>query len=77
MPGPTMQVEEGEFFVDEAKKPIPPRDTWENLSTNELIDVKVQLEDKLWTFAKNPVIVRSLKEGVSLCEKMIAQRLAP
>ena len=44
--------QEGEFFVDEAVKPIPIRSQWDELTTSQLIDVQLQLEDKLWTFAK-------------------------
>lgn len=60
-----------ERFVDEAVKPIPPMDTWDTMSINDLIDVKIQLEDKLFTFASNPAIAAPLKRSIAKLEKMI------
>lgn len=68
----------GENFVDELRRdaPIPPSTTWDELTTNQLIDLKAQLEDKLWTFAKNPVMSRTLKEGVRKVSVLLEVRLA-
>jgi hypothetical protein len=66
--------EPSERFVDEAVKPIPPKDTWEELTVNELIDVKLLLEDKLWSFASNPVIAPVLKQGIKELTALIASR---
>lgn len=68
------QQPEGERFVDEAEHPLPPKNTWEELSTNELIDVKLQLETKLWTFSKNPVIASVLQQGIKEITALIASR---
>jgi hypothetical protein len=65
---------DGEQFVDEAEKPIPPRDTWDELTTNQLIDLKLLMEEKLWTFGKNPTITRVLRPAVAQLEQMIASR---
>ena len=65
---------EGEYFVDEAEKPIPAKNTWEELTTNQLIDIQLQLEDKLWTFAKNPVIVKTIEAGLTDLRVLIASR---
>ena len=63
---------EGERFADEAEKPIPPKDTWHTLSMNEMIDVKMQLEEKLWAFGKNPAIAKVLRQGVDQITALIA-----
>lgn len=65
---------EGEFFVDEAVKPIPSKDTWDELNFNELLDVQIELENKLWTFAKNPVISKTLNEALTHLRALIATR---
>jgi hypothetical protein len=66
--------QEGEFFVDEAAKPIPNKSQWEELTTNQLIDVQLQLEDKLWSFARNPVIAKTIQEGLTELRALIASR---
>jgi len=71
-----LQPGEGEFFLDQAQKPIPPRDTWHQLTTNELIDVKSQLQEKAWAFAKNPAISKALVEGLQKLELMLQARYA-
>lgn len=66
---------DGEYFVDTpVENPIPPKNTWPDLTTGQLIDVKSQLEDKLWTFGNNPTIAKPLREGVSLLEALISSR---
>jgi hypothetical protein len=67
-------LEEGERFVDEAEKPIPPQNTWDELTTNQLIDVQHQLEEAEWAFARNPVISRTVKEGLVRIRALIASR---
>ena len=66
--------QEGEFFVDEAEKPIPPKNTWEDMTVVQLIDVKVQLQDKLYTFYNNPPIARVLKQSIAQLEALISLR---
>ena len=65
---------DGEYFTDEAEKPIPPKNMWDEMTVAELIDVKAQLEEKMWAFGKNPVIVRTLQQGVSQLEALISSR---
>jgi hypothetical protein len=68
-----MTEETTERFVDQAEKPIPSQDTWDQLTINQLIDVKAQLDDKLWHFQKVPQIAMVLKRSISQIEKMISQ----
>lgn len=61
-----------ERFVDEAEKPIPPQDTWDQLTINQLLDVKTQLEDKLWNFQRAPQIAVVLRRSIDSITKLIA-----
>ena len=63
---------ENERFVDETEKPIPPKNTWDELSLNEMIDVKNQLEEKLFAFGKNPTIAKALRQGVDHITMLIS-----
>ena len=63
---------ENERFADEDVKPIPPKNTWDQLSTNELIDVKSQLEEKLWAFGSNPAIAKALRLGIDQITALIS-----
>ena len=63
---------EGEYFVDQAEKPIPPKDTWSELNFNQLLEVQQQLEDKLWAFSKNPLISKTLNEALTELRALIA-----
>ena len=63
-----------ERFVDEAEKQIPPANTWDTLSANQLIDVKIQLEDKLWGFRNQPQISTVLKQSIDRIQRLIAER---
>ena len=63
-----------ERFMDEPEKPIPPQDTWTDLSINSLIDVKSQLESKYWAFGNNPAIAKVLLTSIETITKMLAQR---
>lgn len=66
---------DGEYFADEpVQTPIPPKNTWPDLTTSQLIDVKNQLEEKLWAFGNNSVIAKPLREGISQLEQMISSR---
>lgn len=71
-----MDVEspDGERFVDEAEKPIPPKHTWDELTTIQLIDTKSQLQEKLWAFNNNPTIAKALQLGIKQLETMISSR---
>lgn len=65
---------DGERFVDEAEKPIPPKHTWDELTNVQLIDVKAQLQEKLWAFGNNPTISKVLQQGIAQLEAMISSR---
>lgn len=54
----------GEYFVDVTEKAIPSRDTWGELNFNQLLELRMLLEDKLWVFSKNPVISKTLNEAL-------------
>ncbi len=66
--------QDGERFADETETPIPPRNTWDELTTSQLIDLKAQLQDKLWAFGNNPTIAKVLQSGVQHLETMISLR---
>jgi hypothetical protein len=63
---------DGEYFADRVEKSIPAESTWGELSMMQLIDVKNQLEDKLWVFRNNPQIATVLKRSVAKITGMIA-----
>lgn len=69
-----VKSQEGEFFVDEAQKPIPPRDTWDELNFQQLLELQLQLEDKAWAFAKNPPIAKTLDRALQELRGLIASR---
>lgn len=69
------EIQQGEFFVDEAQSPIPTRDTWGDMSFQQLLELKMQLEEKAWTFAKNPIISRTLTSALDDLQKMIDSRI--
>ena len=71
------EVQMSEYFVDVSENPIPPADTWDNLSTDQLIEVKNRLSDNLWKYSKVPAMARSLKVGIARLEHLIQQRLSP
>lgn len=66
-----------EYFVDQALiNPIPPADTWENLSTDQLIEVRNRLEDHRWRCAKIPAMAKTLAAGIARINNLIQQRLS-
>lgn len=65
---------DGEYFADQAETPIPPKHTWEDLTTGQLIDVKSQLEEKLWAFGNNPTIAKVLRHSVDQITALISYR---
>ena len=68
------QIIEGERFLDEDEKPIPPRNTWDELTTNQLIDVKLLLEQQLWAFSRNALIAKTISEGIAHITLLISLR---
>ena len=65
---------DGEYFTDEGAKQIPPADTWENLSVNQLLEVQSYLYDKLWSFRSNALIAARLQEGLNTVQALISLR---
>lgn len=67
---------DGEQFVDVPTKAIPPADTWETLSTNQLIEIQVELQSKAWDFRQHPVISRSLGLSLQKLQALISQKIS-
>ena len=65
-----------ERFVDVAETVIAPQSTWHELSVNQLLETKVQLQEKAWAFRKTPQILTVLNRSLSQIERLIAERLA-
>lgn len=66
-------MNENEYFVDESKNPIPNRQTWDTLSVNELIDVKILLENKL-QITSNSAAIKIIQHGLAELTNMISAR---
>jgi hypothetical protein len=67
---------DGEYFTDESQKPTPPRDTWDSLSVNQLLDVQSQLYEKIWAFRTNQAIATQLNTSLQYVQVLISQRNA-
>ena len=67
---------DGEIFVDVAMKPIPPADTWETLSMNQLIEVQVTLQTRVWDFRANPAIATPLNASIQRLRALIDRKIA-
>ncbi len=63
-----------ERFVDVDEKPIAPQSAWSEMSVNQLIDTKSQLQDKAWTFRNQPQIATVLKRSITTLERLISER---
>jgi hypothetical protein len=66
---------DGEYFVDVQTNPIPHVNTWHDLSINQLIDLKTQLQSKLFDFRSNAVIAQALQQNLQRLELLISQRI--
>lgn len=62
-------------WVDQAVKPIPTADTWENLSVNQLLETQSMLQDKAFAFKNNEAITRALKPALAQLEALIDRKL--
>lgn len=69
-----MQDQEGEFFTDVPTNPIPPKDTWPEMTLPQLYAAKAQLEEKLWAFRSNPAYATPLRAGIAEIEAVIEQK---
>ncbi len=67
---------DGEVFVDVPKQVIPPAETWEGLSVNQLIEVKNELTSRLFQYQSNPAMVKPLQQGIARLDALISKRLA-
>lgn len=63
-----------ERFVDVDEKPIAPQSAWSEMSVNQLIDTKSQLQDKAWAFRNQPQIATVLNRSISMLERLISER---
>jgi hypothetical protein len=66
---------DGETFVDKPTKPIPNSDTWETMSTNQLLEVRVALQTRAWQFRNNPAVIAPLNTAIARCEALISRKL--
>jgi hypothetical protein len=66
---------DGEVFVDTPTKSIPPADTWHTLSTNQLIEIQVNLQTKAWEFRNNTAISGALNASLQRIQALVAQKL--
>lgn len=66
---------DGEYFVDVQTNSIPHVNTWHDLSINQLIDLKTQLQTKLFDFGSNAVIAQALQQNLQRLELLISQRI--
>lgn len=67
---------DGEVFVDVPKQAIPPADTWEGLSVNQLIEVKNNLTTRAFQYTNNPAMLKPLRAGILRLDDLIARRLS-
>lgn len=67
---------DGEYFADVPTQPIPPADTWETLSVNQLIEVKNILTTRYYAFQGQPAIAKTLTTSIGRLDGLIARRLA-
>ena len=67
---------DGEMFVDTPTQPVPPADTWEGLSVNQLIEIKNTLTTRAFQYQSNPTMLKPLHAGIQRVDALIAKRLA-
>ena len=72
----TQNKPDGEYFADVPTNPIAPADTWEELSANQLIEVKNQLTTRLFQYHNNPAMQKPLQAAVARVDALISKRLA-
>lgn len=51
---------DGEIFADVQAKPMPTADTWHTLSTNQLLEIQVILQQRAWEFRNHPAMATQL-----------------
>ncbi len=71
------ELPDGEYFIDRPiKDGIPAADTWESMSVNQLIDVQVMLQNRMWEMRNSPVIARTLQTKLNELQALMAKRMA-
>ena len=58
----------------QSEQNIPPANTWDGLSTNQLIDLKLTLENRAWTFRNQPALKKVLDQSIQRLTNLIASR---
>jgi hypothetical protein len=66
---------DGEVFVDKQTKPMPPADTWPSLSTNQLLEIQVLLQQRAWEFRANQAMATQLNAAVARLQALISSKL--
>jgi hypothetical protein len=67
-----MQEGSGEYFTDVPTVNLAKRETWQDLSINELIEIKNYLEEKLFFYRQNPAMSKPLIEAIGHAGSLIA-----
>lgn len=66
---------DGEYFVDTPTKTIPPANTWQTLSANQLIEIQVNLQTRAWENRNNPAIAMALNASLQRLQALVSQKL--
>lgn len=64
-----------EYWVDQPRVEIPPPQTWQNMSLNQLMEVKNQLLDKIYMAKGKPLYLQPLHAAMQKLEVLIAQKM--
>lgn len=68
--------QDGEYRTDVPTGRIPPADSWEKLSINQLIDAKNELTNKLFFYQQNAVLAKHLRSSIARLDALISARNA-
>lgn len=71
----SIQEDKTERFVDEDPNPIPPRYTWDQLGFQQLMEIRVVLENRLYDAQKNKPLAKVLADGVQYITSLIDERV--
>jgi hypothetical protein len=63
------------YFVDEQQVQLPHPSTWEELNTNQLIDIKNQLINKILIAKKVPAYQVPLQKALAQIEGLISKSM--
>lgn len=62
-------------YVDKPIVTIAPKDTWVNLSFDELIKTKNVLYDRMLMAKRNPAYVKPLEQGIAELDQLISMKI--